>query len=243
MMRSQSLDSGTIEKAVLRTSEVLDRRFKLEGMWSAYNEDELWFELVACILSSRVRFEVARLHASLLRRAGLLSAREIASSPAGAVSAISSHLALRYRAMRDGSYVPGYPFYAVRAQWLVESAINLYGSGEGGITRMLKRASAPEEARDELVECCFGVGLKEASLFLRNILYTSELAILDVHVLRYMELIGISDGFNGRSPSHRVYLLLESSFKDYAREVRRSVASLDLAVWLVMRLATERGRA
>src|SRR2546425_11120642 len=134
MTRSQSLDSGTIEKAVLRTSEALDRRFKLVGMWSAYNEDELWFELVACILSSRVRFEVARLHARLLRRAGLLNGREIAESPASAVSAISSQLAQRSRFPQAGLHVPTYPFYAVRARWLVETAINLYERGEGGLT-------------------------------------------------------------------------------------------------------------
>ncbi len=85
------------------------------------------------------------------------------------------------------------------------------------------------EARELLVSSIRGLGMKEASHFLRNIGYT-ELAIIDRHILRNLfELKAIRE--IPRSISKKRYLELESIFMKTAHKLGIPPESLDLVMW------------
>jgi len=88
-----------------------------------------------------------------------------------------------------------------------------------------------------LVEDLPGIGPKQASMFLRNIGLTYELAVLDVHVLRYLQMIGLRRIVR----IHRLadYEQAEAVATHYAIECGRPVGLLDWAIWITMQAAAE----
>ena len=91
----------------------------------------------------------------------------------------------------------------------------------------LFQLGSPEDRRRFLSECP-GIGFKSASWLLRNIGLGSELAIIDVHVLR--ALVDAE-----RIPSHvrvpRDYEFIEEAFLSWCDELDAPPAAFDLFVW------------
>lgn len=83
-------------------------------------------------------------------------------------------------------------------------------------------------ARDWLVKNVKGLGLKEASHFLRNTGHTS-LAILDRHILNIMVENNLIDKPKSLSP--RIYLDIEKKFQSIANANKVNSAKLDLQLW------------
>jgi N-glycosylase/DNA lyase len=90
--------------------------------------------------------------------------------------------------------------------------------------------SQPLELREWLVKNVRGYGYKEASHFLRNIGLGKQLAILDVHILRELEKIGLLE--KGAKLSPRKYLSIECKFVELAHNLKLKPAELDIAIWL-----------
>jgi len=84
-----------------------------------------------------------------------------------------------------------------------------------------------KEARDELVRNVKGLGLKEASHFLRNA-GKKDVAIIDRHIARYLKEKGY---INSESLTPRKYLDCESILDEIASERGMSLAELDLVIW------------
>jgi N-glycosylase/DNA lyase len=84
-----------------------------------------------------------------------------------------------------------------------------------------------------------GLGPKQASLFLRNTGYGSELAVIDRHVWRYVTLLGWFD--NGSPPANlNSYETVESLLQVRARNQGLSMSTFDRALWVVFRVLTSR---
>lgn len=75
-----------------------------------------------------------------------------------------------------------------------------------------------------------GFGLKEASHFLRNIGLGSDLAILDVHIMKNMVKYGIIKEAP-KCASKRCYFELEEELRDFSKKIRIPLAELDLLLW------------
>ena len=103
---------------------------------------------------------------------------------------------------------------------------------DGGLKALIAGDSA-EETRRRLVACVPGLGLKQASLFLRSVDASVDFAILDVHVLRYMNCIGLVRT-PPKSLSTELYLVFESILVHYAQRLGCSVGHVDRAIWAVM---------
>ena len=86
------------------------------------------------------------------------------------------------------------------------------------------------------------IGPKQASLFLRNVGFAEDLAILDVHVLRYLcWMDGASPAHQPKVSSLRQYERHERRISRHAREASVTVGDLDLAVWVTSRVAVSEG--
>ena len=76
-------------------------------------------------------------------------------------------------------------------------------------------------------------------MFLRNIGRSYELAILDTHVLRFLEIHSILPTAKVTLATIKQYENAEQIFTDYAREIGYPVGYLDWAIWATMRAARE----
>lgn len=72
-------------------------------------------------------------------------------------------------------------------------------------------------------------------MFLRNIGYSADLAVLDTHVLRYMRWMGLTDRAEPYVQNLKTYEDLEHVFRDHVRDLGFAVGDYDLAVWVTMR--------
>jgi len=82
-----------------------------------------------------------------------------------------------------------------------------------------------KEARDFLVENVKGMGMKEASHFLRNTGRT-DVAIIDRHILRSL-------GREVKSISRKEYEGAEKVLEEVAKKTKTSLAELDLILWAI----------
>lgn len=97
------------------------------------------------------------------------------------------------------------------------------------IAARLGDRGSPEELRDWLVRNVKGLGLKEASHFLRNI-GCRDLAILDRHILRNLKRHRVIRSVPA-SLTPRRYLAVERSFRRFAQAVGVPMDELDLLFW------------
>lgn len=195
--------------------------------WICKTETQLWNELVACILGSNVRFEQARDAARILKITGLLSWRQHLSR----ASSWSAQIEAALRGRPQGKSLYRFPHLA--ATRICSTAENIYGNGRR-IKDVLNSGSSPSEVREQLVNVACGVGPKQASLFLRNVGYAQDFAIIDRHVLQFIHLLGFSEEPVPPS-SFKEYVFLEQVLRTYTSAWQVSFASVDTAIWVVMR--------
>ena len=86
------------------------------------------------------------------------------------------------------------------------------------------------ELRDWLVRNIKGLGLKEASHFLRNIGFGNNIAILDRHILKNLMNLGLIKKIPD-TLSHRIYFEIEQRMKEFSDRSGIPLAALDLLFW------------
>lgn len=79
---------------------------------------------------------------------------------------------------------------------------------------------------------CPGIGLKSASWFLRNIGYSDNYAVLDVHILRFVSKIGIEVP---KTLSEKAYLHIESVLRELCDKIGVTLGKMDLLLWTLGR--------
>lgn len=208
---------------------------EVSARWSASagleDENTLWQEMACCLLSSQVSYELAQAATLALANSGLLGASvRNADDLAHAMElCLSSPVVVRGAERR-------YRFPRAKARQL--AATRLAVQRQFGSLRRLKQ-SLPDsqQARAWLVENALGIGPKQASMYLRNAHRTVDLAVLDRHVLSYMDSVGL--GLPRAADLSRLhsYQRWESTLADHASNFGYDVGLFDLAVWVVMRVA------
>jgi len=120
----------------------------------------------------------------------------------------------------------GVRFHNSKARYVVDARQLLLGDGG---TTLKKLPSDPHLSREYLADNVPGLGMKEASHFLRNIGY-KKLAIIDRHVLRTMHQLGTISRLP-KTVTRRRYLELERLFFRLARRIGMPPEALDLVMW------------
>ncbi|PSH02865.1 MAG: hypothetical protein CXZ00_15200 [Acidobacteria bacterium] len=206
--------------------------------WELLAEEQLLYEAAICIFGSQMVFEMAVATADRLRERKLLQA----DAPERSMKAIEREIV---EALADPLLVPAHdgaqrwarPRFKNRlASLLAKTIVGIYGQSQT-IRGFLADARDAREAREILMLHVCGFGPKQASLFLRRVGYGSNLAVLDVHVLDYLQLargLSLSASKLGRLS---LYEEIESTFQEIAAEFGYSTGRVDLATWLTMRVA------
>jgi N-glycosylase/DNA lyase len=227
--------SDVVQSAVLRVYERLDM-IKPCPNWVQRSEQSLWHELVACMLGSRVSFEHAQAAAYHLRASGLLNVADCFRDGDEFESKICTALSAPiYPPLTRLGIGRKYQFPRVRANHIRRSADSIYQQCES-IKSLLYSSNDSREARVKIISAALGIGPKQSSLFLRNIGYADDLAILDTHVMHYMCLLGLLTGTEKQTTQLTVYEKMEERLKAYAERLKAIISRLDTAIWVVMRV-------
>src|SRR3989338_240486 len=120
-------------------------------------------------------------------------------------------------------------FHNTKAKYLLNLKEN-YAKIIGG----LENSKLSHHKREFLVREVPGLGMKEASHFLRNTGHTG-LAILDRHILKNLSLLGVIE--MPKTLTYRKYIDIEEKFRKFGETVGIAMDELDLLFW-----STETGR-
>lgn len=179
--------------------------------------EDLWKSMSFCILSSNVHLHVAN------RALAAVSASPCLFNGGVNTDELAAEIKIRLLNV-------GYRFHTSKARQLALSWAALVRESDY-LSKMLAIESDTRKIREYMVEKFPGLGLKQASMFLRDIGATSELAIIDIHIRRFLAA-HVSD-FN---PSNkRDYLRAEAWLAELAETHDCSIAAFDLAIWAAMR--------
>src|ERR1700733_9293108 len=144
----------------------------------APTEEDVWYEFSCCVLSSQVPYGLAQAAANRIGESGVLSCRDPRPR-----SDIEHDLSVILRGLFsiDGK-LRRYRFPVAKSAQLAAAKSNI-ASCFGSLTETLTHYTDVEDTRQWLVQHAPGLGPKQASMFLRNLGVSDEMAILDRHIL------------------------------------------------------------
>lgn len=210
--------------------------------WQTLSEDELVREIAFCIFGSQMLFEQASAIVDHLFNLGLFSSINSVNNwekyESSVINALSTPL--EYTG-RNNEIRLFYPRFKNRISSLfVSSMRNLQNKGIT-IRDILLSSKLPKVVRKSLVEYIVGFGPKQSSLFLRRIGYSSDLAVLDVHIVDYLKLTKRISIQKPKLGLISYYETVENEFSIVAKEFRHPLGCVDLATWITMRVAKQEG--
>jgi N-glycosylase/DNA lyase len=191
-------------------NKIRSRLNDFKRIWKTGNEEDIFTELVFCILTPQSKAK------SCDDAVGCLLERDLLLK--GNKSQIAKELRGKVR------------FHNTKAKNIVEVRKLFSERGKLSIKKQIARFNNARETREWLVENIKGLGYKEASHFLRNIGKGENLAILDRHILKNLELLGVIEGIP-TSLSKKKYLEIEKRMKEFAENVKIPMSHLDLLLW------------
>jgi N-glycosylase/DNA lyase len=203
---------------------------------TCWSEADLRKELVGCVLGSQVRHEMAVAATENLEQAGLLkdrwwNHRDVEGFESGVLEVLCG----RARRMpHRGSY--RFPKSRSEQLALARDAI-----ARTSLSERLIAGKDPKQLRQDLVADIPGLGPKQASMFLRNVGRTYDLAILDTHVLHFIRMQNLCAPDALRIATVRGYERTERILINYAESIGHRTGYLDWAIWITMKAAGELG--
>jgi N-glycosylase/DNA lyase len=192
-----------------KKKEVSLRLEEFKGVWEKGAREEIFAELVYCILTPMARGTMCCAAVDTMVRTGILFT--------GSKNQIKRKLI-------------GARFIHKKSAYIVEAREKFLDDGSDSLRSVLGSIGDGQGAREWLVKNVKGIGYKEASHFLRNIGFTQDLAILDRHILKNLCLLGIIGKLPG-SLSRRRYVDMEKKMRGFSNEVHIPMGHLDLLLW------------
>jgi N-glycosylase/DNA lyase len=117
-----------------------------------------------------------------------------------------------------------------KANYIIE-ARNLFTTNDKlKIKEKIKSFNDVFKLREWLVENVKGIGMKEASHFLRNIGLGDNLAILDVHILKNLKEYGVIEEVP-ETLTKKAYLEIEDKMRNFSKLTKIPFDELDLLFW------------
>jgi N-glycosylase/DNA lyase len=207
----KKMDSGIEELQSLyheKKSAIQDRllEFKKVMQW---NDADVFAELSFCLLTPQSSAKVCWAAITKLREHSLLLK--------GTTSDLGPHLSQ----VRFGES---------KAKYIVEAREMFSKNGQLSLKSKISSFYNPFELREWLVENVKGLGYKEASHFLRNIGLGEEFAILDRHILRNLNHLGVIPEIPVSITKKR-YLEMEEKLRRFSAKIGIPMADLDLLFW------------
>lgn len=193
----------------IKKNEILSRLKEFENIWSDKNDEEIFTELAFCILTPQSKAKSCWDTIVKLRDQNLL------------LKGNSEQIKQVLNCVR---------FKNKKAQYLVKARKLFMNDGRISIKPLLSKFDDIYECREWLVKNIDGLGYKEASHFLRNIGLGEKIAILDRHILRNLNKLGIIEEVPG-SISRAKYMQIEKNMIEFSEQIDIPLSHIDLLFW------------
>lgn len=222
-----------IHDTVLKVS--FEAQTIIPGIPTVRSEKKLLAELALCILSSQEKYEVALAMMKEMRKHDTLrvpmNRREFRSIKSEVKQTVKKPVAFK---LNNQKYERRLRFGEKKANYISDTIENIYLNGLC-IKDILNQGDNIHDTRKLIMKYSTGLGPKQASMFLRNIGYHADFAILDKHIIEFMFLMGLTNMREARFSNISVYQELEMKLKSYAESFNVSLFHLDLGIWTTMR--------
>jgi N-glycosylase/DNA lyase len=189
--------------------EIKKRLDEFKDLWNKCSEEDIFAELVFCLLTPQSKAKVCWGAVTELVDKGLLIDGE-------AEDILKTVSCVRFKNNKTK---------------YIQEAKDLFSNEDGlSIKDRIDSFEKNEEAREWLVRNVKGMGYKEASHFLRNIGMGEDIAILDRHILKNLKEVGvIKEVPNNLSKTK--YFQIENKMKEFADYTNIPISHMDLLFW------------
>ncbi len=198
-------------KKIYRTmqEEIVSRLDEFKGMLKDCSEESIFAELVYCILTPQSKARLCWTDVENLTNKKLLLRGD------------------KNQIIRE---LDGVRFKYKKAEYIIEARMQSSIDGKMAIKSRIDQFTDVYDAREWLVKNVKGIGYKEASHFLRNIGLGENLAILDRHILKNLNSLGLIDKIPGSLLRER-YFEIEGKMHKFAEMIGIPMGQLDLVLW------------
>jgi N-glycosylase/DNA lyase len=189
--------------------EILSRLEEFKKLWAKKNDEDIFTELAFCILTPQSKAKFCWDALVKLRDQDLLLKGDTEQIKQG-LSCVR--------------------FKNKKAEYIVKARKLFLNNDRVSLKPILSSFADIYECRDWLVQNIDGLGYKEASHFLRNIGFGEKIAILDRHILRNLNRLGIIEDVP-KSISRAKYLQIEKDMMEFSKYINIPLPHLDLLLW------------
>ncbi len=202
------MDKKTLEEHEEKKFEIRERLLEFKEKWHT-SDEEVFAELAFCLCTPQSKAKNCDAAVSEIAKNKLLFR--------GNAKKISKALASKVR------------FHNNKAKYIFLARKKLM---PGIREKLLKQGiySDAAKAREWLVKNVKGLGMKEASHFLRNTGFFEDIAILDRHILKNLKKTGAIKKIP-QSLSHKKYIEIEKEMQAYSKKTGIPMQDLDLLFW------------
>lgn len=199
--------------------------------WEDMNEKSILRELIICILGSGVRYELATAYAEEILSKIKFNTRNCTYNLEDEfLSVLSSPCFCKIENKKYNKYR-----YPARGSQHIYRSIKNIRDKHKNLKNLLKNKLDTKDLRKEIIDLCPGIGPKQGSHFLKNIGYTEEVAVLDRHIVRYLEASEKQAIHKSSLSRLDHYELLENRFQKATEKFSHSPSIVDQAMWFIMR--------
>lgn len=230
----KQIDCAIIPESVLTHYEKLKSKTKDNKKWTDVSEDDMWQELCFCILSANVSYELVKSCISVLKNLGHMEIKQLINNQNANEQLFDILNSSIFEPKKKDGTLRKYRYPKVRSEQIIKAAQFIYLKNKS-IKQILNEFESDIDVRNYLALNIPGIGIKEASHFLRNIHYSDSLAILDIHMLEFLRQRTLIQFKKGHALTKNIYLKIETVLRNYVRFHKLNLAVFDLAVWYYMR--------
>lgn len=189
--------------------KITKRLDEFRSVWSNYGNNDIFGELTFCLLTPQSKARMCWDAVIKIKENNLIEN--------GSSDQILQHLF-------------GVRFKYKKAIYIIKAREACSKNGKIILKDIIKNHKNIFFSRDWLVENIIGIGFKEASHFLRNISFGSEIAILDRHILKCLVHYKVIDEIP-KSISKKNYIEIESKMKIFSEKIKIPMDHLDYLFW------------
>jgi len=204
------VDLDLIKNTLKQIKDKIEQK-KLEFQQTFNSPHKVFKELVFCLLTPQSKAEKAWGIVEYLDQNGLLYGAE------------KDLLAEIFKDVR---------FRFHKAEYVVLAQKQFIKNNAPTIKELIEQFKNPIQCRNFLVKNVKGMGYKEASHFLRNIYIGNNLAILDRHILRSLNELGVVEKIPS-SLSAKKYLEIEQKLVNYCKSIDIEPFYFDFILWQI----------
>lgn len=189
-------------------SRIVERLNEFAYLWNRSGEEEIFYELVFCLLTPQSKaFSADKAVKTLLEK------KLIFSDDANQIADILKIVRFKNN----------------KARYIVEAKYKFMENNKIFIKKHIDTDNI-FQTREWFWKNIKGIGLKEASHFLRNIGFGENIAILDRHILRNLEKYKFINEIP-KTITKDKYYAIESRMKDFSSQINIPLSHLDFVLW------------